>query len=118
MVEIRFGGNFEVADLAGCSVSEARDQFKADFEIPGKAVAKINGKKIKGDMESETILNDDDTLSFGVARARTPFLVGALLLALDVAGPIEDQGHRLGRAVPRGPNGDYSRAINIEYDEG
>jgi hypothetical protein len=34
------------------------------------------------------VLNDDDKVTFAVARSRTPFLVGALLLALAATGGI------------------------------
>ena len=88
MVEIRYGENYEVADLAGQSVSEARKQFQAEFGIPEKARAKLNGKKVKGDLEPETCLCDEDKLSFAEARGKGPFLVGALLLALAVTGGV------------------------------
>jgi len=88
MVEIRYGEQYEVTDLAGQSVMEAREQFKAEFGIPDKARARLNGGKINGDLEPDTILNDDDRLSFAVARAKAPFLIGALLLALAATGGV------------------------------
>lgn len=88
MVEIRYGDQFEVTDLAGQTVCEAREQFKADFGIPDKAKAKLNGSKIKSGAELDTVLNDDDKLTFAVSRSRTPYLIGALLLALAVTGGV------------------------------
>ncbi len=88
MVEIRYSDYHEVADLAGRTVSEAREQFQAEFGIPDKARAKLNGSKVKGSAELDTVLNDDDKVSFAIARTRTPFLVGALLLALSVTGGV------------------------------
>jgi len=88
MVEIRYGENFEVADLAGQTVGEAREQFRAEFGIPDKARAKLNGQKVKESTEPDTILNDDDKVSFAVSRSKGPFLVGALLLALALTGGV------------------------------
>ena len=89
MVEIRYGENYEVANLAGQSVAEAREQFKAEFGISGKARARINDNKVKGKMEAEVKLADNDKLSFTEARAgKGAFLVGALLLALSVTGGV------------------------------
>ncbi|OGO42503.1 MAG: hypothetical protein A2137_04725 [Chloroflexi bacterium RBG_16_58_8] len=88
MVEIRYGTQYEVTDLAGKTISEAREHFRAGFGIPEKAQAKLNGNKVKGNSEIDTVLNDDDRLTFAVSRSRTPFLVGALLLALAVTGGV------------------------------
>ena len=88
MVEIRYGEHFEIADLAGLTVSEARAKFQDEFDIPDKAVAKLNSTKVKRNVESDTVLNDDDTLNFVVVRSRVPFLVGAVLLALAVTGGV------------------------------
>jgi hypothetical protein len=88
MVEIRYGDQFEVSDLAGQTVSEAREQFKADFGIPDKAKAKLNGSKVKSGAELDTVLNDDDKVTFAVSRSRMPYLIGALLLALAVTGGV------------------------------
>ena len=86
MVEIRYGDQYEITDLAGQTVCEAREQFKPDFGIPDKAQARLNGSKVKSGAELDTVLNDDDKLPFAVSRSRTPFLIGALLLALAVTG--------------------------------
>jgi len=88
MVEIRYGDQFEISDLSGQTVGEARGQFKAEFGIPDKASARLNGSKVKTNAEIDTVLNDDDKLTFAVSRSRTPFLIGALLLALAVTGSV------------------------------
>jgi hypothetical protein len=88
MVEIRYGDQYEVSDLAGQTVGEAREQYKAEFGIPDKAKARLNGSKVKQNIEIDTVLNDDDLVSFAVARSRTPFLIGALLLALAATGGV------------------------------
>lgn len=88
MVEIRYGENFEVSDLAGQTVSEAREQFRTEFGIPDKARVKLNGQKVKGNAEPDTVLNDDDKVSFAVSRSKAPFMVGALLLALALTGGV------------------------------
>ena len=88
MVEIRYGENFEVSDLAGQTVSEAREQFSAEFGIPEKARVKLNGQKVKGNAELDTVLNDDDKVSFAVSKSKAPFMVGALLLALALTGGV------------------------------
>jgi hypothetical protein len=86
MIEIRYGEQCEVADLAGLTVSEAREQFRNEFGIPENAGARLNGSKVKGSAELDTVLNDDDKITFAVARNKAPFLVGAMLLALALTG--------------------------------
>ena len=88
MIEIKYGEHFEVVDVAGNTIHEARDKFKAEFEIPDKARAKLNGKTIKSSLEPKIVLNDDDSLSFAVVRSRVPYLVGAILLALAITGGV------------------------------
>lgn len=88
MVEIRYGDQYEVTNLAGQTISEAREQFRSEFGIPDKARARLNGGKVKASAESDTVLNDDDKLSFAASKSRTPFLIGALLLALAVTGGV------------------------------
>ena len=92
MVEIRYGDQFEVSELAGQTVSEAREQFKAEFGIPDKAHAKLNGSKVKSSAELDTVLNDDDRITFAVSKGKGAYLVGALLLALAVTGGIFASG--------------------------
>jgi hypothetical protein len=88
MVEIRYGDQFEISDLAGQTIGEARGQFKSEFGIPDKASARLNGSKVKTNTEIDTVLNDDDKLTFAVSHNKTPFLIGALLLALAVTGGV------------------------------
>jgi molybdopterin converting factor small subunit len=92
MVEIRFKDQFEVSELAGQTVSEAREQFKSEFGIPNKAQAKLNGSRVKSSAELDTVLTDDDKLTFAVARGKGAYLVGALLLALAITGGIFASG--------------------------
>ena len=88
MVEIRYGEQYEVTDLAGQTVSEAREHFKSEFGIPDKATAKLNGGKVKSSAELDTVLNDDDRLTFAVSRGKGAYLIGALLLALACTGGV------------------------------
>jgi hypothetical protein len=88
MVEIRYGDQYEVTDLAGQTVNEAREQFRSEFGIPDKARAKLNGSKIKTDAEKDTVLSDDDRLSFAVSRPRGALLAGALVLAMAACGGV------------------------------
>lgn len=92
MVEIRYRDQFEVSELAGQTIAEAREQFKAEFGIPAKAQAKLNGSKIKAKNEADTVLNDDDKLTFAVSRNRGAYLIGAMLLALAITGGIFASG--------------------------
>ncbi len=88
MVEIKFMDQYEVADLAGQTVSEARDQFRKEFGIPDRATARLNGTKVKGSAEFDMVLNDDDKLTFAVSRGMGVYLVGAALLALALTGGV------------------------------
>ena len=88
MVEIRYGENYEKAELAGHSVSEARELFGGELGIPGKAKARLNGKKLNGSLETETYLCDEDRLSFAESKGKGLFLVGAMLLALAATGGV------------------------------
>ena len=88
MVEIRYGNIYEIDDLAGQTVSEVREQYATEFGIPGKAKAKLNGNKVKGNAEIDTVLNDDDKLSFVVSKSKGAYLIGALLLALAATGSV------------------------------
>jgi hypothetical protein len=88
MVEIRYRDQFEVSELAGQTVSEAREQFKAEFGIPNKAQAKLNGSKVKAGAEIDTVLTDDDKLTFSTSHGKGAYLVGALLLALAITGGV------------------------------
>ncbi len=88
MVEIRYGENYEMTDLAGKSVAEAREQYKLEFGIADKAQAKLNGKGIKSKQEPERILSDEDKLSFAEKSRGGLFLMGAFLLALAITGGV------------------------------
>ena len=88
MIEIRYTNQYEVADLSGRSVSETRKLFKNELGIPDKASARLNGKRVKGSLEAETLLTDCDTLSFAQPRGKGIFLVGALLLTMVITGSV------------------------------
>ena len=64
MVEIRYGEHYEMANIAGKSVAQAREQYKQEFDIPGKARASLNGKGIRQKHELVTALGDNDSLTF------------------------------------------------------
>ncbi|MFA5309658.1 MAG: hypothetical protein WC370_09280 [Dehalococcoidales bacterium] len=88
MIEIKYGEQYEVADLAGQTVSEAREQYKPELGIPKNTSAILNGTRIKRSSEIDTVLNDDDKLTFAATRSKAPYLVGALLLALAITGGV------------------------------
>ncbi|MDD4859760.1 MAG: hypothetical protein PHR56_06105 [Dehalococcoidales bacterium] len=93
MVEIRYGDSYEVADLSGNSVREARKLFHSELGIPEKATAKLNGKKVSRVMEAETTLADTDIITFAEPRTKIGFLVGALLAAIVITGGIFAYGY-------------------------
>jgi len=93
MIEIRFNSQYEVADLAGRSVKEARELFKDALGIPEKASGRLNGKKIKGSLEAETLLGECDTLAFAQPRGKAAYMIGALLLALVITGSVFAYGY-------------------------
>jgi hypothetical protein len=88
MIEIKYRDQYEVADLAGQTISEAREQFRDEFGIPDKATVKLNGTAVKGRAEFDTVLNDNDKLTFAVSKGMGAYLVGAALLALAVTGGV------------------------------
>jgi len=88
MVEIRYGERYEMADLAGKSVAQAREQYKPEFGIPDKAQASLNGKGIGKKHEPMTALGDDDSLTFAEKSRKGLFFIGAILLALAITGGI------------------------------
>jgi molybdopterin converting factor small subunit len=88
MVEIRYGEQYEISDLAGQTVYEARERFQSEFGIPEKARARLNGSKVKDSAELDTVLNDDDKLTFAVAKGKGAYLVAALLMALLTTGGV------------------------------
>ena len=88
MVEIRYGEHYEVADLAGRSVAQARKQYKQEFGIPDKAQASLNGKGIGKKHEPVTALGHNDSLTFAQKSRKGLFFIGAMLLALAVTGGV------------------------------
>ena len=92
MIEIRYKDQYEVTDLAGCTVSEARSRYQEELGIPAKAYVKLNGSKLKAKAEAETVINDDDRLSFGVSHHRGVYYLTALLLALAITGGVFASG--------------------------
>jgi len=88
MVEIRYGERYEMADLAGKSVAQAREQYKQEFGIPDKAQASLNSKGIGKKHEPMTALGDDDSLTFAEKSRKGLFFIGAILLALAITGGI------------------------------
>lgn len=92
MVEIRYGERYEVANMAGQTVNEAREQFKAKFGIPDQARARLNDRNIRGSQELDTVLDDEDKLSFAAPKSRGAYLVGALLLALALTSGVFSYG--------------------------
>ena len=89
MIEIRFKGNYEVADIAGQTIAEARGLYKSELGIADKAVAVLNGKKLNSAAEADTVLKNNDNLQFKTVTVnKTLLLVGALLLAMAVTGGV------------------------------
>lgn len=93
MVEISYGEYSEQAELAGKSVAEAREQYKAEFNIPDKAKARLNDKEVKKKLEPKTMLDEGDELSFEEKSRKGLVLLGAFLLALAVTGGIFAYGY-------------------------
>ncbi len=88
MVEIRYGENYEMADLAGKSVTQAREQYKQEFGIPDKAQANLNSKGIRQKHEPKTALGHNDSLTFAQKSRKGLFFIGAILLAMAITGGI------------------------------
>ena len=88
MVEIKYKDRYEAADLAGKHIGEVREQYRSGFDIPNKARARLNGKRISGKHESKTTLSTNDRLSFEDRSHRGFFFGGAVLLALVVTGAL------------------------------
>lgn len=110
MVEVGFREHYEMADLAGMSVAEAREQYKELLGIPDKAKAIVNGKEVKKAREPEMELGNGDKLAFQVKqRSRVLLLAGALLLALVASGGIFVYTW-LSASVIIGATGDYDFA--------
>ena len=88
MIEIRYGEHYEMADLAGKSVAQAREQYKQEFGISDKAQASLNGKGIRQKHELVTALGDNDSLTFAQKSRKGLFFIGAIVLALAVTGGV------------------------------
>jgi len=88
MVEIRYGENYDVADLGGKTIAQARELYESEFDIPGKAHAKVNGKTVARRHEDKTELGADDRLTFVEGSKKGLLFVGAILLALAVSGGV------------------------------
>ena len=88
MVEIRYGEHYEMADLAGKSVAQAREQYKQEFGIPDKAQANLNSKGIRQKHEPMTALGDNDSLTFAQKSRKGLFFIGAVLLTMAITGGI------------------------------
>jgi hypothetical protein len=89
MIDIKYKSNFEVSDIDGKSIADARVQYKTGFNIADKAVAFLNGKKVTAADETGTMLKDKDSLVFKTAgNHRIAYLVGALVLALAISGGV------------------------------
>ena len=89
MIEIRFKGNYEAADIAGLTIAEARGLYKPELGIADKAVAVLNGKKLNSTAEAATILKNNDNLEFKTVKGnKAMYLVGALLLAMAITGGV------------------------------
>jgi hypothetical protein len=89
MIDIKYKSNFEVSDIDGQSIANARNQYKKGFNITDKAVAFLNGKKVTTADEDATILKNKDKLEFKTSSShRVAYLVGALLLAMAISGGV------------------------------
>lgn len=89
MIELKYKDNCTTADLAGCTIAEARAQYRADFGIADRALALLNGKRVRPADEINIVLNDDDVLAFQKAGfSKTAVMVGALVLAMVITGSV------------------------------
>ena len=88
MVEIRYRDSYELADLAGKSVAEAREQYGSEFGIPDRARVRLNDKLVKKKNEHSTELNSNDKLHFRDKNRKLPLLLGFVLLVVTISGGI------------------------------
>jgi len=82
MIEIIYRGRHAIADFAGFSVAEVRQNFGEEFCFTDKTKAKLNGYKVKTSLEAETCLSDGDELSFAESKSLGSFIV---IIALPLA---------------------------------
>lgn len=88
MVEIRYGENYDVADVAGKTIARVRNEFKSKLNIPDKARARLNEKIVSRRLEHEVLLNDNDRLVFTEKSYKALLFLTAVLLALAVTAGI------------------------------
>ena len=88
MIVVRYRDYSQIADLAGKSAAEVREQYRNQFDIPDKAHAKLNGRKINRGQETQTLLKDSDELIFAGKSRKGLVMVAACLLALAVSGGV------------------------------
>ena len=94
MVEVEYNDLYEKADIAGKTITEARKLYEETFAIPNKAVARLNGRKIKSKLEVATTLVDEDRLVFKrIEGNKNAYLIGAFLLALVITGSVFAYGY-------------------------
>ena len=82
MVELRYGSQYEVADLAGRNLAEVRQWYVRVLDIPESAIIKLNGKAVQRKDEPDITLKDSDELRFVKKSRRLPIFIMAILLAL------------------------------------
>jgi molybdopterin converting factor small subunit len=82
LVQLKYGDYHEIVELAGKTVAQVREQYKPLLNIPDRAKTRINNSNIKKNLESETVLKDDDTLRFVETSRKGPFFILAALVAL------------------------------------
>ncbi|MFC1940821.1 hypothetical protein ACFLWL_00180 [Chloroflexota bacterium] len=90
MIEIRYGKQRELADLAGKSVADVREQYSSTFGIPERVRAILNGEPVRKELEDRMMLNDEDALSFEVkSRIKRPaVMLTAFLVTLAISGGV------------------------------
>jgi len=88
MVEIRYGEHYDVAELGGETVAEARSRYEAKFGMPNRAHARVNGKGIAKRHEDKTEIGANDRIVFAEKSRKGLIFVGAILIALLVSGGV------------------------------
>ena len=72
MAELRYDNYHETADLAGRTIADVRERYRADLDIPDNARAKLNGENVKRKRESDIVLKDNDELVFVKRSKKVP----------------------------------------------
>jgi len=88
MVNITYDEYRQEAELAGKSVAEVRELYESQLSMPDRAQAILNGQQLKRKLEPETILAEEDELSFEERSRRGLVLLGAFLLTLAITGSL------------------------------